>query len=364
MSTALALVRSLASVTAADGAASDDLVALGIAAGTDAFETGASMHHTLKGLDLLLAMTLYVVEKTVAEEPESTAAEGVRVSRRLQRAASLITLAVTKGYTQAMGDAMRNHFRHLRHDLRNPLGTIKSVLAMMDDETMPPEARANPRFRVMARRNAQALGNLIAERLSDGAALFPVFALQSVSLRTIACTVRRDLRAEADVRGCSVVVASVGLDVKVDAIALELLLHELLYVALQEAQAGEELFIEFREVRDEHVTVSLRCAPSRPPVREPNVLQRLAVLATRMGGELEVSDGDLRVWMPVYPSEVLSGGVVAPPPDVVSVVPVIEGADSPRLEGSPLVGPVSSDGEAGYDLRRASEREHGQSGPL
>ncbi len=235
---------------------------------------------------------------------------------------------------------------------------------MMDDETMPPEARANPRFRVMARRNAQALGNLIAERLSDGAALFPVFALQSVSLRTVACTVRRDLRSEADVRGCSVVVASVGLDVKVDAIALELLLHELLYVVLQEAQAGEELFIEFREVRDEHVTVSLRCAPSRPPVREPNVLQRLAVLATRMGGELEVSDGDLRVWMPVYPSEVLSGGVVAPPPDVVSVVPVIEGADSPQLESSPLVGPVSGDGEAGYDLRRASEREHGQSGPL
>ena len=44
---------------------------------------------------------------------------------------------------------------------------------MMDDETMPAEARAHPRFRAMAKRNARALGDLIADRLSDTAAVLP-----------------------------------------------------------------------------------------------------------------------------------------------------------------------------------------------
>src|SRR5258705_3029085 len=145
-------------------------------------------------------MMLYAIETSLTERSDANAAAGIRLSRRLQRATSLLSLAATKGYTQAMGDVMRDRFRHLRHDLRNPLGTIKSVLAMMDDETMPAEARAHPRFRAMAKRNARSLGELIADRLRDEEALVPALVQQMASLRTIACGVRRDLRAEAEAR--------------------------------------------------------------------------------------------------------------------------------------------------------------------
>ena len=175
--TATALVASLATALASDGATSDDLVALGLAVGADAFALGGSMHHALKGLDLLLAMTLYAMETAVTGEFEASAADGVKLSRRLQQSSSLLTLAASKGYTQAMTDAMRDRFRHLRHDLRNPLGTIKSVLSMMDDETMPAEARTDPRFRAMAKRNARSLGDLIADRLSENAPLPAVAAV-------------------------------------------------------------------------------------------------------------------------------------------------------------------------------------------
>ena len=349
-STASALVASLASALASDGATSDDLVALGLAAGTDAFELGSSMHHALKGLDLLSAMTLFAMETAVADEVEATAADGVRLSRRLQVASSLLTLAATKGYTQAMTDVMRDRFRHLRHDLRNPLGTIKSVLAMMDDESMPAEARTHPRFRAMAKRNARSLGDLIADRLSDEAAMFPVLAQQSVSLRTIACAVRRDLRAEAEAREASVVVASARARVMVDAVGLELMLHELLHAALQEAQAGDELHVEFGDTRDDRAEVLLLCVPVRPPVAESSTLERLTVLTARMGGELEAGTRGITLWIPVQRVALV---VAAPAP--------ASSSDGPSPDGpSPAAGPPSGNGEPGYDLRGAREREHGQ----
>jgi signal transduction histidine kinase len=354
VSTGTALVMSLASALASEGVTSDDLVGLGLALGADAFELGGSMHHLLRGLDLLSAMTLYAMETTVAEEVEATAADGVRLSRRLQQASSLLTLAATKGYTEAMGDAMRDRFRHLRHDLRNPLGTIRSVLAMMDDETMPAEARTHPRFRVMAKRNLRSLGDLIADRLSDAAAVLPALTLQSVSLRTIACTVRRELRAEADARGVNVVVGNARARVRVDAVGLELMLHELLHVALQEARNGDELHLDFGDTRGDRAVVTLLGMPARSPVEASEALARLAVLAERMGGELEAGAQGITLSMPVQHAE-----LATPATEVASDVPIASAADTP-----PAAGPPSGGGETGYDVRCAGEREHGQSRPL
>ncbi len=296
---ASALVTSLASALASDGSTSDDLVALGLAFGVDAFEHGGSLHHALKALDLLSAMTLYAVELVVADEAEATAVDGVHVSRRLQQAASLLALAATKGYTQAMGDAMRSRFRHLRHDLRNPLGTIKSVLAMMDDETMPAEARTHPRFRAMAKRNAGSLGDLIADRLSDVEAVVPALLQQSASLRTVASGVRRDLRAEAESRSATVVVDGARVRVMVDAVGLELMLHELLLAALHEATAGDELSVGFGDGDGERATVTLRCKPDRSPVTNPLALERLGALASQMGAALETDTHIMTLLIPV-----------------------------------------------------------------
>ena len=364
--TVAALVESVAQALASDGTTSDDLVALGLAFGMEAFERGGSLHHVLKGLDLLAAMTLYAVETGLVNEPDATAADGVRIARRLQQAWSLLTLAATKAYTQSMSEGMRDRFRHLRHDLRNPLGTIKSVLAMMDDESMPAEARTHPRFRAMAARNARSLGDLIADRLSDAQAIPPTLAQQSASLRTIACGVRRDLRAEADARAATVVVGSARTRVMVDAVGLELMLHELLLAALQDATPGDELSLEFADAHGDRAVVTLVCVPARPPVADASALARLSALATRMSGELEVGDQTLSILVPVQRVE-----LTVPTPRAASVdapsdaPPSVPAATSDAvLAIAPAITPVSSGREPSYDLGSASERQHRQPRPL
>jgi signal transduction histidine kinase len=340
-SPAVGLVTSLAAALAAEGAPSEDLVALGFAFGTDAFEGRGSLHHALKGIDLLLAMVLYAVEASLGEEA-GPVADGIRMSRRLQQASSLLTLATAKGYTEAMSEGMRDRFRHLRHDLRNPLGTIKSVLAIMDDETMPADERAHPRFRAMAKRNARTLGELISERLSDTEALAPTLAHQSASLRAIACGVRRDLRAHAEARGATVVVGSTRAHVLVDAIGLELLLHELLLAALQETSAGEELHLEFGEVHEPRATISLRRTSAHHGVSDAATLERLTALAKQLRGELDVDGGAIRLRFPVRAAETAEPATVA--------------------DRRAATSPGSGSGKASHDIRSANEREHGQPG--
>jgi signal transduction histidine kinase len=332
----------------------DDLVALGLALGADAFECDRSLHHTLKGLDLLAAMALHAVEAALADETSASAADGVRLSRRLQETVSLLTRAATRGYTQTMSEAMRERFRHLRHDLRNPLGTIKSVLAMMDDETMPAEARAHPRFRAMAKRNARSLGDLISDRLSDTAATAPPLTQQRASLRTIACTVRRDLRAQARERGATVAVGSDPARVMADAVALELLLHEVLLAALHEAREGDEIDIRFEEARAGHVDVSLLSVPPRCIIADTSVLDRLGSLARRMGAQLQVADLTVTLVIPATRVD----GVARGPEQVASLADAGGPADA-----TPTADP-SGDREPGYDIRHPREREHGESRPL
>jgi signal transduction histidine kinase len=305
----VALVHSLAASLASDGATADDAVALGIAFGVEAFEMGASLHHTLKGLDLLGAMTMYAVEHAVTvpgdaphQAPVATVADGVRLCRRLQQATSLLSLAATKGYTQAVSDGLRDRFRLLRHDLRNPLGTIKSVLALMDDETVPADARAHPRFRAMAERNARSLDALIVARLSDAAALLPALSHQRVSLRVIACGVRRDLRAEAEARDAIVLVADARTRVCVDAVSLELLLHTLLHAALQESSEGDELSVDFGEATADRATVILARSPAGPAVTDASSIGRLQSLASRMGARVTVGE-TVVVSVPIRPDE-------------------------------------------------------------
>jgi hypothetical protein len=346
---AVALIESLSSALASEGAISEDMVARGLSFGAGAFEGGGSLHHTLKALNLLTAMMMYAVETIVGEPQEGslTPADGVRLSRRFQQGSSLLTLSVAKGFTDASEEGMRERFRHLRHDLRNPLGTIRSVLALMDDETISPEERSNPRFHAMAKRNARSLGDLIGERLSDAEAVPRAHIFQSVSLRTLACAVRRELRAEATARNTTVLIAGSKTRLQVDATGLELMLHELLLVALHESVAGDELNITFSENAGDRATIRLQRVPPRPAISDSAGLERLDMLARQMGAKLE-ADGHLILSFLVYGAE-----SIAPPVEVSTPVPVSASADVPAR---------SADGDARHDGRGPRQREHGQSG--
>ena len=336
------LVESLTSFTSGDGA-SEDAIGHGMQFGIAAFARGVSMHHVLKAMDLLMAMLLFAVESALGQVDSAlatNAADGVRLSRRLQRRGTLLSLAATRGYMQAYADTLRDRFRHLRHDLRNPLGTIKSVLALMDDDSVPLEARVNPTFRGMATRNAKLLEELIADRLGDAVVLLPAIAGQNVSVHAIACAVRRELRTEAERRGVTVVVEPGGPHGNLDAAGLDLLLREVLQATLQECEPGDQLHIDFLQAAG-RATLAISCESGRSALRAPGVLERLSALAGQIGATITAGERTI-VSIPLRP------GTMGPSTERERTMP----RDADEL----------GDGETRHDLRSARESHHGQTG--
>jgi signal transduction histidine kinase len=334
----------IAAFTGGDGI-SEDAVQHGMQFGIAAFARGVSIHHVLKAIDLLMAMMLFAVESALGEvdyEFDTNAADGVRLSRRLQRRGALLSLAAMRGYMQADADALRDRFRHLRHDLRNPLGTIKSVLALMDDDSVPFEARANPAFRGMATRNASLLEELIADRLGDAAVLPSTIAGQDVSIHAIVYAVRRELRTEAERRGVTIDVVEPGgpLHGRVDAAGLDLLLREVLQAILQESKPGERLRIDSLQTAG-RATLAISCESGHSLLRGPGVLERLSALAGQIGATIAAGEPTM-VSLPFRP---------------VGMAPSRE-HDRVVLRDSAQL----SDGEVRHDLGGAREGHHGQAG--
>jgi signal transduction histidine kinase len=266
-------------------------VAAGLQFGVEAFARGASLHHTVKAVNVLIAMVMRAIEQGVVDTPPGGGiADGVWLAQRLQGRAGPLSLAAIRGYTQAQADALRDRFRHLRHDLRNPLGTIKSVLALMDDESVPPEARANANFRAMAKRNARSLEEMIAERLGDATLPLPAMVDRDVSVQIVAESVHRGLRREAERRGVAVLIDASELRGRFDVPGLELLLQAVLEAALQESRTGEQLRVSFNETDEGRVAICLSHESNHAPVERRDALDRLAALARNIGASAAFAD--------------------------------------------------------------------------
>jgi K+-sensing histidine kinase KdpD len=105
----------------------------------------------------------------------ATGHEGLAVAQRIADATSQLRLAAATGYTQAIEDELRQRYRAIRHNLRNPLGTIKTAVALLTDENVPVETRVSPRVRAMVVRNTRSLDQMIGEALGDAAARLRAF---------------------------------------------------------------------------------------------------------------------------------------------------------------------------------------------
>lgn len=170
------LIRALLTTAIPGVSDQESLRPLGIALGVEAHRQRMSLHLMLKELDFLSKVLLGSAEEVTAEHStQGTAHEGVQVSRRIIEAASQLQLAAVIGYTEAISDELRERYRAIRHDLRNPLGTIKSAVALLTDETVPPETRESRRVHAMVARNTNSLDELIDKALGDMAARLHVF---------------------------------------------------------------------------------------------------------------------------------------------------------------------------------------------
>ena len=178
---ASALVRSLAATLQAPDDARDEITGHGFALGASAFAQGVALPQLLRSVQRLTASCLDVVEDVVIGGGERFALpEALRVCRELQEAGERVGAEVARGFAEAADRSMRERFRRLRHDLRNPIATIRSALSLMADETVPEEARRSPRFPAMVERNVTALDQLIVERLNDSeASIVPTAAARA-----------------------------------------------------------------------------------------------------------------------------------------------------------------------------------------
>lgn len=342
---ALGLVNALlAAFAIGDEESEAAAVGTGLQFGVDTFARGASLHHTLRAVDVLIAMVMHAMEKVAADtEPSGNVAAGVCLARRLQGRAGLLSLAVIRGYTQAQGDTLRDRFRHLRHDLRNPLGTIKSVLALMDDESVPAEARANANFRAMAKRNARSLEAMIADRLGDTSVPLSAMLDRDVSLQTVAESVRRDLRSEAERRGVRVLIEATESRARFDVPGLELLLQAVLEATLQESRMGEQIHLTFDENDEGRVAICLSHKSSHTPIERRNALEHLTALARRIGASVTFAD-------PIVISLPMHGGDRG--------TQIATGHSAPgETTGSDVA-------ETSHNLRSPREDDHGQASVL
>ncbi len=232
-----------------DARLSAEVMQLGWEAGGRAFASGLSVHHVVRDADLLLAIVLADLEREAESLPAdvvATPAATFGAARRLQRAMGRYTQAAASGFVHAMLRNMRERYRLLRHDLRNPLGTIRSALSLMEDESVPEEMRHGPGIRSMVARNAGSLDRLIASGLDDAAATALLIPPQDIALRDVAVAARREVREAARLAECDVIVGNVPAEPPsyVDPGALELTLTALLLAALANAGPGDAVRID------------------------------------------------------------------------------------------------------------------------
>ena len=251
------IVQTLAAAAAGGRHWHEQTMRTGWQSGADALRRGSSLNELLKELDGGVALVLNEVGAATEAWPgPATAADGIALARRIADAASFLRLAAAGGYSRGMADEMRNRYRTIRHDLRNPLGTITTAVALMDDESVPEATRQHPRVRAMVARNARSMEAMIAATLGDPAARIPAIAMQTTSIMALACAVKADLNAA--VESIEVAVADDLPRFPFDSTGLELLLKAVVIAISRAAERTSRVEIGLANLAPDRATLSVR----------------------------------------------------------------------------------------------------------
>lgn len=296
----LRVIDAIARSLIGDGHWQDDLIRAGWTVGAEEFRLGASLHALLKQLDLLEAMILYAIERAASSPAGDglTSSDGIATARRIQRARSLLSLAAVKGFTEAYLDDVRTRHRLLRHDLRNPLGTIRTAVSLMEDESIPADMRANPRFRTMVKRNASTIDSMIGLRLGDETTHEEAFAWHDVSLADVARAVRRDLREQATDAACEIVVDETLPTLRMDAMGVELVLRAMVSAVLRGAEPQASITIGPAKTDESSVTIAVRIDGSAHAIVLEPELALAEQIAKRIAGRVWIEDAAIHLELP------------------------------------------------------------------
>ena len=289
-----------------DAGCYDAVQRVGWELGTSAHDAGSSLHYLLKELGLLEAIVLYACERELRQAaPGAGAADGMTIARRMRRFFQALVLAAAKGFTDDYVEDLQGRYRILRHDLRNPIGTIKNAMSLMSDQSVPVETRQSPRIQKMVERNASSLDQAIRQRLSDASTQESAFSRQEVSLVGVALAVRRELREEVAEAGCLLLVSSALPTVAVDSTGLELALKSTVAAVAQLVEPRSTIHVEPDAVTEQSASLLVTFPPARADggaidhERLSNALAFATELLGRVGGGLEVREGVVRIEVPL-----------------------------------------------------------------
>jgi signal transduction histidine kinase len=227
------VVRSLLASVFGDGTEAG-LIAAGLEHGRAVHADGLPLYRLIGSIDGLEGLMLTDLRE--GDETESAnRTEWMVTVERVHAACSLLTQAALQGFTRSMMTDLHKQYRDIRHDMKNPLGTIKNALSLMADAPAK-EPNEAVQFRSMASRNTKALETLIRQRLADGAMEPRALVGSKVRLRELADEVRHSVAAAA--RAASVTIAladelSPECEAQVDGLAVRLLVRSVIATAIR-----------------------------------------------------------------------------------------------------------------------------------
>jgi signal transduction histidine kinase len=261
--------------------------------GASSHAAGHSLHVASRHAALLGELLLHAAEVASMEGDRSSlepagADAGIAVARRLHRAIALLASSAAQGFTHAHLERLQERYRLARHDLRNPLSTIKNAIALMEDESVPVEVRANPRYRGIINRSVTAIDTLIGERLDEASALSAALDWHDVSLYAIAVAVRRELREEMIRAGCQIEIDPALPTVHTDPAVFELSVASTLSVFLRAVETGAVIRVSSDHSSELSVVVSFSVTPPsamKGPL-PPDALDFPRQLLSRIGGRV------------------------------------------------------------------------------
>ena len=222
------------------------LITAGLEHGRAVHADGLPLYRLIVSIDDLEGLVLADLRDGDRTESSSRTDWLVTVER-VHAACAVLTQAALQGFTRSMMTDLHKQYRDIRHDIKNPLGTIKNALSLMADAPAKESSEA-VQFRSMASRNTKALETLIRQRLADGAMAPRSLVGSKVKLRELADELRHSVAATARAAGVTIAIAdelSPECEVQVDGLAVRLLVRSVIATAIRCVSPGAEITLGF-----------------------------------------------------------------------------------------------------------------------
>lgn len=212
-------------------------------------------------------------------------AEALDALLRVRDAATLLHEAAVQGFSHSALRALEAHAREVRHELKNPIGTIRNAVAMLQEGSVSrsDEVDAHPgRLHAIAVRGAAQLETLVRERLT-GAAMRDVLLGSGTPFGDVIAALIDALAPRARGAGVTLVAAPSVHEIafRCRRPGVDLVIRSMSVAAVRAADSGSRVLVDLLDTADGGRRVRVR--PEQPSHAATDLLDGAHELAGRVG---------------------------------------------------------------------------------